>query len=68
MINYLFEIPQEYCGRLIGHHGHHVHKIKDETNTRVVINLHPWKTDRKICTLEGMKLYHIEIFQIRFCN
>lgn len=56
LIVYQFEIPQFLCGRLIGVKGSFVARIKQETNTKVIINRHNFASDLKICTLNGIFL------------
>lgn len=50
---YEFEIPQEYCGRLIGRQGKSVNYIKNHSKANVFIKKHPVNPNMKLCTIEG---------------
>ncbi|XP_023217953.1 A-kinase anchor protein 1, mitochondrial-like [Centruroides sculpturatus] len=54
LFSYTFEVPQEFCGALIGKRGRFINGIQDDTTTRIFVRENePVIVGVKICTIEG---------------
>lgn len=56
LCSYTFEVPQEFCGALIGKHGRFINGIQDDTTTKIYVRENdPLTVGVKICTIEGSR-------------